>query len=133
MAKVLNDDQPLSAYINDDDQTIHLLAKTQQADAPNPNPSAQPQGQPQGQGQPSQQNNLGGQQNRNAGQGVFFSTSGVPPGFDIGNILNGFLNPAGGGGGLGSLFGALGNLQNPGAPQQPNAQNQSTFSFLEAF
>ena len=34
--------------------------------------------------------------------------------------------------GLGSLFGAFGNLQNPGVPQ-PNAQNQSIFSPKRAF
>jgi len=97
MAKVLHDEQPLNSIVNEDDQTIHLLAKTQSAAPTGPQTQPQAQGQPQPQGQPSQQNDPNAQ-NRNVGPaGVFFRAGGLP---DLGGIINGLISGATGLGGV---------------------------------
>ncbi len=82
MAKSLNDDQPLSTYINDDDQTIHLLVKAQPTNPPEQN--TQPQAQPQA--QPTQQSNTNTQQNPNP---TSANQNFMP--LNIGDLLNNFL------------------------------------------
>lgn len=97
MAKVLNDEQPLNSIVNEDEQTIHLLAKTQSAAPTGPQTQPSAQGQPQPQGQPSQQNDPNAQ-NRNLGPaGAFFRVGGLP---DLGGIINGLINNAGNIGGV---------------------------------
>ena len=93
MGKSLQDDQALSTLINDDDQTIHLLAKTQEASNPEPTTQPQPQGQGQPQGQPHQQSDPNAQA-RNIGQGIFIQGSNVQQPLDIGNMINSLLGPA---------------------------------------
>jgi hypothetical protein len=97
MAKVLHDEQPLNSILNEDDQTIHLLAKTQSAAPTGPQTQPQAQGQAQPQAQPSQQNDPNAQ-NRNLGAGgMFFRAGGLP---DLGGIINGLINTAGNLGGV---------------------------------
>ncbi len=94
MGKSLHDEQTLNTLINDDDQTIHLLAKTQQATGPEAATQQQPQGQgqPQAQPQPSQQNDPNAQ-NRNIGQGMFIRAGNAQQGLDIGGMINSLLGP----------------------------------------
>jgi len=94
MGKSLHDEQTLNTLINDDDQTIHLLAKTQQPAGSEGTAQQQPQGQgqPQNQPQPSQQNDPNAQ-NRNIGQGMFIHASNVQPPLDIGGMINSLLGP----------------------------------------
>jgi len=85
MAKSLQDEQTLNTFINDDDQTIHLLVKAQ-TNATEPNSQSQ---QTQS-AQTSQQTDPNVQQNQNQGQGAGFASA---P-FNIGNLLSSFLGPS---------------------------------------